>query len=170
MQTRGKYSGISNIGMWTWDVEPDRLYADASLSAMIGMSPEAGASGEPIHCFIQAIELNDQARVETALRKAVDETGSIEEVCRAGKDRYVQVIGRCFRPANSRAVICSGYVLDVTDQVVQDGSLQDVRNHLKLASAGAVHLGLPFLAYMIGMASLEASVTTLTRQAHRKLN
>lgn len=154
-------SNCTIIGTWTWDVVQNRLFADPTLSVLLGLSEEEGASGPPAEAYINAIHEDDRAGLARIIQAAIDTGSPIRHIYRAtclyGQERWLHATGGCFREVKSNLVICSGHVVDITGQMARNETLQDICTHLELAHSGASRLRMPFLAHLIGMALLEAN-------------
>ncbi len=127
-----------SIATWTWDITRDRIVADASLSALFGVSPGEVAGGA-IESYLRAIHPEDRDRVARTFASAV-ETGtryqSEYRIVRPGREtRWVVARGEVECDASGRPVALPGAVVDITDRKVAEESISF------LSRAGAAFVG-----------------------------
>jgi PAS domain S-box-containing protein len=108
------------IGLWDWDVVPDRVVADERFARLYSVDPARAAVGVPIAEFIDGIHPDDRDRVGREVEQALatgDAFASEYRVRRAdGSVHHVLARGRCTYDAAGRPLRFPGVVVDVTDQ------------------------------------------------------
>lgn len=108
------------IGTCVWEIQTDRVVADARFSRLFGVEEGQGAAGVPIQAVFDAIHDEDRARVMRELAAAVESASSYETEYRVtqkdGSVRWVAARGRCQPDASGRAMRCPGTVVDITDR------------------------------------------------------
>jgi PAS domain S-box-containing protein len=117
------------IGTWTWDVQADRFFGDASLAHIFGVAREA-VSGGPLEAIVQAVHPDDRARVSSLVQDVVQSGDRYEADYRVtlpgGSIRWVTARGQVERDATGRAVRFPGVVIDVTDRKIAEAALERV--------------------------------------------
>lgn len=106
----------SEVATWVWDTVENRVYADASLQSLFGVSDE-DARGGPIDHYIASMHPADQDRVQVLIERALRSGELFEAEYRVtrpdGSLRWVKARGRAYRQ-NGRVVRFPGVILDVT--------------------------------------------------------
>jgi len=119
----------SEISTWTWDIQENRVFADANFARMFGVSAE-DASGGPIEHYLRAIHSDDRLRVEAAVTKTVQTPGRAYEI----DYRLVQadgsirwVIGRGLVECDDEGVPSrfTGLVIDITERKRTEEALRE---------------------------------------------
>ena len=118
----------AGIGVWTWDIDADRVVADRRMAVMFGVDPEL-AENAPLSAYLAAIHPDDLAPTEARLQEAVnDGAGAYAATYRvrdtgAGSWRWLLARGQLER--NSQGVTrLRGVVIDVTVQKQAEERLQ----------------------------------------------
>lgn len=62
--------GASEIGTWVWDLERNRLSADANLARLFSLTPEDAAGSPPEH-YMRMIHADDRAGVEAVVSESL---------------------------------------------------------------------------------------------------
>ena len=71
------------VGSWSWDVDGNRVYSDAGVSACFGLTQEDGVRGAPLERYLNAIHednLSPAGSCQEAVRETKDGSRSIEGV------------------------------------------------------------------------------------------
>jgi PAS domain S-box-containing protein len=106
------------IGTWSWDVQADRFYGDASLAKMFAVSP-ADVDGSRLSQILPTIHPDDQDRVTGLIEAALANGDRYEASYRvaqpSGTWRWVTARGLIERDAAGRPVRFPGVVIDVTE-------------------------------------------------------
>lgn len=106
------------IGTWSWDIQSDRFYGDASVARLFNVS-RSDVAGGPIARMIDSLHPDDRSRVEELVDRAVRSAERYEADYRIvqpdGTWRWVTARGQVERDADGKAVRFPGVVIDVTD-------------------------------------------------------
>ncbi|KQZ39643.1 hypothetical protein ASD58_04420 [Duganella sp. Root1480D1] len=117
----------AEIGTWTWDIQPDRVYSDSNLAAMFGVSAEV-ANGGPIDAYYAVLHPDDVGTVRASIGRSLASGEPYREsfrVMRAdGSIRYMQGRGVVATDAEGKPLRMSGAVLDVTRQQLAEEALK----------------------------------------------
>ncbi|MEO5722649.1 MAG: PAS domain-containing protein [Chthoniobacterales bacterium] len=119
----------AEVGTWIYEIEEDRVHADANMAGLFGVS-ESDAAGGPISAYLRAIHPDDLERVSNTIGEVVREgTTYVAEYRLVQKDgslRTVVARGNVERDASGKAVRLPGVVLDISERVraeVERGAL-----------------------------------------------
>ncbi len=109
---------VTEIGTWSWDIENDRVQADANLQRMFSLN-SAEAAGGSLQSYVQAIFPGDRDRVGLAIQHALQSaSGAYEIDYRLGQtDRavtWVTARGKVERNAAGKPMRFPGVVIDIT--------------------------------------------------------
>jgi len=117
----------AEIGTWTWDIQPDRVYADANLAKMFGISAEV-ANGGPIDAYYKVLHPDDVGAVRASIDRSLASGEPYQESFRvmpaAGGLRFMQGRGVVATDVQGMPVRMSGAVLDVTRQRLAEEALK----------------------------------------------
>ena len=118
----------AEIGTWEFDLENDRVWADANLARMFGVhSNDYGHA--PLSSFLKVIHEEDRPAVEQSIRQAVESRDTLETNYRIALQghpiRHVTVRGRIERDATGRAVRLPGVAIDTTAQRIAEQALRE---------------------------------------------
>jgi PAS domain S-box-containing protein len=106
------------IGTWSWDIQADRFYGDASLARMFAVDP-TNVAGGTLARIIEAIHPDDRERVEALVRQAIESGNPYEADYRIaqtdGSWKWVTARGQVESDATGRAGRFPGVVIDVTE-------------------------------------------------------
>ena len=109
------------IGTWVWDVQADRVIADARLARAFSVPPDQAASGLPLAHFVGMIHPDDRVWVGDLIAETVRHGGDFRAEYRlVYADRpahWVQASGRCERDEAGRPLRFPGVLVDVHDRV-----------------------------------------------------
>ena len=110
-------SGV--VGTWVHDHWADRLALSASLAGLLGLDPEAAASGVSLAVFLDRTHPEDRIRIESYLH-AVSETGGTLEAEFRTRDtrkgvRTLLMRGRIDRDPTGRTLQGRGIAIDRTE-------------------------------------------------------
>jgi PAS domain S-box-containing protein len=104
------------VGTWHVDLGTGLDTRDASLNRILGL--EARETTVPVSDFLARVHPEDQARVEAAVARAVQERGAFDEECRIvrpdGTVRWVKDRGTVLLGASGEPVGFTGAVADIT--------------------------------------------------------
>ncbi|SFG87513.1 PAS domain S-box-containing protein [Duganella sp. CF458] len=117
----------AEIGTWTWDIQPDRVHADANLAAMIGVTPEI-ADGGPIDAYYAVVHPEDVDAVRAGIDRSVATSLPYDESFRVrtpgGEVRFMHARGVVTTDEEGKPRRMSGAVVDVTRQQVAEEALR----------------------------------------------
>ena len=116
------------IGAWAWDVQANRMAADARVARAFSLDPARAGPGLPLEDFLGAVAPADRARVAAALAQAARPGGRLDAELRLmqpdGGERWVQALGHCQADAAGRAVRLPGVLVDVHARVLAEAALR----------------------------------------------
>ena len=106
------------IGTWSWDVQADRFYGDASVARIFAVEPQDVAGG-PLSRLVDALHPDDRARVgelvDAALRSGERYEADYRIVQPDGSWRWVTARGKVEYDDAGKPLRFPGVVIDVTD-------------------------------------------------------
>lgn len=116
------------LGLWDWDVEADRVYANAAFARMYGVDPGRARLGAPVGEFLEAVHPDDRAHTRAVIDRAlasgepyvceyriVKPDGAVCWVLAKGRAEFV----------DGRAVRLPGVVIDITERKAAADALRD---------------------------------------------
>ena len=112
------------VGTWVHDHWAGRLALSGTFAGLLGLDPEAAASGVPLEAFLDRTHPDDRTRIESYLH-AVAETGGPMEAefrtrdSRAGV-RTLMMRGRIGRDPAGRTIQGCGIAIDCTEERAVD--------------------------------------------------
>ena len=108
------------IGAWVWDMQAERLYADARFAHLCGLDVAAIRDGLPTSAFVAGVVPDDRLRVKIAVAGIVHGSDTFAKSYRVrgadGLVRWVTARGRVERDAEGSPARFTGLLVDVTDQ------------------------------------------------------
>ena len=164
------------IGTWDWDVQNDRVVADARFARLYGVDPEHAARGAPIEAFFSGMHPGDRERVQASIASALGSGADFYEEYRLvrpdGSERWVAAQGRCMLGAEGKAVRFPGVTFDITSRKKSEArnqALLDLDNRLRsledvadVAFAAAEVLGRTLNVSRAGYGSIDLEAETIT--------
>lgn len=106
------------IGTWSWDIQADRFYGDASFARMFAIDPSAVAGGT-LSSVVESIHPDDRQFVSERVTRAIESGDRYEADYRVaqlgGGWKWVTARGQVVRDANGRAIRFPGVVIDISD-------------------------------------------------------
>ena len=113
-------SAGGGIGAWDWDVQADRLVADASLARMYAVDPGEAAQGAPIAAFLRGVHPQDLPRLSEAIASSLRTGEAFAEDYRVSGGtagmRWIAARGRPHLDPHGRATRFAGVSFDITDR------------------------------------------------------
>ena len=107
------------IVTWTWDIVTNRLFADANLARLFGLTA-SDAQGGLLEKYFESIHPDDRTKVTAALERSVETAEDYKADYRImqpdGSVRWVAARGRAERDEAGRAVRMPGVLVDITDR------------------------------------------------------
>lgn len=152
-------SAAAGLGMWTWDIAGDAIWATRRTRLMLGI---AEAESLDIARFMSALHPDDRAAAQHALEDSLKSDGDYAAEYRValpdGQIRWLGARGRVERDSRGNAVVMRGAVLDTTARHQSEVELAHLRSQLahvgrvstmgQLASALAHELNQPLGAIL----------------------
>jgi PAS domain S-box-containing protein len=118
-RTRAALSAARTVGSWDWDIVADRMTADASFAAFMGIDPERAASGGSAADFLAMVHRDDvagvSAKIAAALSTGEDYVAEYRAVTMTG-ERWIMARGRCVYDAEGKPLRFPGVSFDITDR------------------------------------------------------
>ncbi|RZA35545.1 MAG: PAS domain S-box protein, partial [Lysobacteraceae bacterium] len=116
----------AQVGIWNWNIGENRVYADANLARLFGIS-ERDADGGPIEAFLAAIHPDDAVGVSTHIERALVTGEPFSDSYRVrrgdGGYRHVEARGKVRFGADGQPEWLPGIALDVSAQKEAEAEL-----------------------------------------------
>ena len=110
----------SLLGTWSWDIAVGRVYTDANLAKLFGMSINIANKGLPLEDFIDRIHPDDQRKVQVAIDRTLKTQAPYEAEYRAisfnGDIHWVIARGYVELSKEGKPNFFSGIMFDITDR------------------------------------------------------
>lgn len=107
------------VGMWYWDVQNDRLYADARMAALFNVEPLEAMRGTRCDAYVDGIHPDDREgvarEIERCVRTAIDFHCEYRIVPPSG-ERQISAFAQCHRTEEGSAGHYVGMAFDITKQ------------------------------------------------------
>lgn len=174
-------SAANGVGIWDWDVQNDRLYADSKIAQVYGIDPARAAEGAPLTEYVQKVHLEDRAHVEQAiaqtLRTGAEYSAEYRLMQEDGSVRWVAARGRCILSPDGAPLRFAGVTTDISDRKQIEEALRTTEKLAavgRLASSIAHEINNPLeavtnLLYLIGTTSDEKEWPVYLAQAQKEL-
>ncbi|MFS2151434.1 PAS domain-containing protein [Rhizobium sp. Rhizsp42] len=108
-----------DVGLFTWDIGNDLIYADSALALLFGLDPALTQRGLPIETYLDRVHPSDRPQLAKQITDAIIAEHPTEQRYRVldASDvyRYVRAVGRCFRNDADVPVHYAGIVFPDTD-------------------------------------------------------
>jgi two-component system, LuxR family, sensor kinase FixL len=128
-------SAAANLGMWTWDIGRDTIWATRQARALLGLSDSEELRMENV---AQAIHPDDRGLRRRALEGVLagDDEYEVEYRVPLADDemRWIASRGRVERDVHGKPLIIRGALLDISPRHRIEIELQDMRGQLAHAS------------------------------------
>jgi hypothetical protein len=149
----------ATIGLYTWKVGEDLVYADSLVADLFGLDGDAAKIGLPLERFLQSIHGDDVNRVQAAISAAV-ETGDsygieYRVLSASGHERTIRAMGQCFRNTHGQPSEWAGTILVLDEREIpscEDAVLVDA---CITAYQAAGRAGADFVTYLLSMVLIE---------------
>ncbi len=126
-----------DIGAWDWDIQADKVYADAGYAALHSLSPDYVEAGLPVKSFTAAVHPEDRERIRQISLAAMEKGGDFADEYRLvqsdGSIRWVYTRGSCYLDDGGRPARNTGVVLDITERKAVEAALHAAQADLDLA-------------------------------------
>jgi diguanylate cyclase (GGDEF)-like protein/PAS domain S-box-containing protein len=134
---------IASLGSWDWDIIKGGLHWSDEIYRIFGLSPEGFVA--TYEAFLQVVHPDDRARVQHAVKEAVERAKPYaidHRVVRPdGVERVVQERGEVTFGADGIAVRMVGTVQDITDQKLAELRLHQAAKVFENTSEGVMLTG-----------------------------
>ena len=152
----------SEVGVWDYNVDADRLIWDDRMNALYGL-PQDGGPRTGRH-WNDALHPDDRARAKREFDDAIRHRGryvsQFRVILRDGSERFVRAIGTCYRDIDG-SVCIAGCNWDVTDDVRTNQALERARVEAEARNAELVEA-----TARIEHTSLHDALTTLPNRRY----
>lgn len=109
----------AEIGTWTWDLQEDRIHADANLARLFELSDEDAAGG-PLAAYLAKIHPDDVEAVKNQIAAILESGGTFQQYYRLrradGSVRHIHARGKVRLDAQGRPSRLPGVAFDITEQ------------------------------------------------------
>jgi len=110
---------MADVGLFTWDIGSDKIYADSALARLFGLDPALTQRGLPIETYLDRVHPLDRPRLAKRISDAIIAEHPTEQRYRvldaSAAYRYVRAVGRCFRDDADVPVHYAGIVFPDTN-------------------------------------------------------
>ncbi len=106
------------VGTWVWEVQDDRVHADANFASIFGVVPEIAANGTSVTAFLDGIHSQDREDVVSAIDAVLIAGGPFDCEFRvaAHPERWFAALGHCEVDVHGRPTVFPGIVIDITER------------------------------------------------------
>lgn len=110
----------SIVGTWDWDLQKNRIYADARFCKLFLIDAEDGQEGIDPEVFERSIHADDRERIAKRLKTAIETAGGYAEeyrvINRDGEVRWVFARGNAYHNENGQPLRFPGAAVDITER------------------------------------------------------
>ncbi len=118
-----------HIGTWTVELDTMKTFMDERFARLFGMAGEAARSGPDIHNFINLIHEQDRARVQAAVRSAIESGGAYESEYRvpqpSGAMTWINSKGRVFNDSVTGERRFAGVAINITERKLAEQAVRE---------------------------------------------
>jgi PAS domain S-box-containing protein len=123
------------VGTYDWDVQADRVVADARFAKLYGVDPAQAAAGAPIDEFFRHIHPDDlpgtQAKIDEAMRTGELFSAEYRLLQPDGSAPWVLAEGRCQLGSTGEPLRFSGVTFDITARRSAEDELRRLNTELE---------------------------------------
>jgi hypothetical protein len=127
------------VGVWEWEIEPDRMRVDSTCAALFGIPPAAAETDLPLRCATEAIHPDDFPLFRERITRVIEDGGLFVaeyRVCPQPSElKWVLARGRFEADATGAIVRGRGIVIDITESR-RDGHLDGDSVFMSMAEQG----------------------------------
>lgn len=106
---------IPDVGLFSWDIEENILYADSALAELFGLDPHDAEHGLPIEVYLERVHPEDRPALAKVISQSITEHTNQNERYRVKQtdSNYVNVesFARAFRDRDGNPVRYVGIVV-----------------------------------------------------------
>jgi two-component system sensor kinase FixL len=128
-------SAAADLGMWSWDIVHDSIWATSKARALFGFSESAHIS---FTRFLSALHPEDREAVDRGVQSALAADDGYEAEYRvslpAGQTRWIAARGQFERDTSGKPIIMRGVVLDISARRAMEVEVQELHGQLMHAS------------------------------------
>lgn len=129
------------VGAWEWDMQADKVYADARYAELHNVDPVLAEAGLPVAAFIPALHPDDLDRIRDLARSSAANGEAFSEEYRLvqadGSIRWVYTRGKAYLDADGKPARNTGVIIDITERKQAEADLAAARVDLDLAAQAA---------------------------------
>ena len=117
------------ICSWVLEIPSNRVFADANLARLFGVTPEVAAGGM-LDVFIEAIHPEDRPEVIAEIKRTIEQCGKFASDYRVlagdGEYHWIEARGKIIPDAAGRPALFPGVIVDITPRkLAEDRRRQD---------------------------------------------
>jgi PAS domain S-box-containing protein len=120
--------GSAEVGWWDWEVQSDRVYGNADMARLFGVSEEGLRDGLPREVFFVNIHPGDRGWLRETVQEAVATGAPFRadyRVVRPDGESWVSARGQCLFNDRGEPWRFPGVAIDITDKKVTEQQLRD---------------------------------------------
>jgi PAS domain S-box-containing protein len=169
-------SAANSVGTWDWDVQADKVVADAGFATLYGVDPEHAKAGAPIAEFFSGIHPDDAAALQVAVAQSLASSEPFTAEYRLpqpdGANKWVLAQGRSTLGANGKPARFSGISFDITERknaeirrealVRLTDTIRDIDDANDLTFAASTILGETLQVSRVSYGTIDHDAETLT--------
>ncbi|RUP00538.1 ATP-binding protein [Hyphomicrobium sp.] len=121
------------ITVFETDVQADRAIMLGPLTSAFGVGEIAASKGLQVNAYLPAIHEDDRARVDQAVRQAIETGSNLEEEYRVGPEddlRHVAVRGKVIQGPDGPRLV--GAIIDITQEKSVERELRNQKQALEI--------------------------------------
>jgi PAS domain S-box-containing protein len=108
------------VGIWTWDVQADRITTDEFGARAFGIDPDAAAAGIPLGDYLELVPEADREQIQEQVDTGLEERGEFDIEFRVGtassEERWVQARGEVTYDEDGEPVRVHGALSEITER------------------------------------------------------
>jgi len=128
-------SAAADLGMWTWDIDCDTMWATRRARELFGFSESEPINRARFFCSVHPEDRDATGRaIDLALASDVGYEVEYRVLLPDGKTRWMEARGQIERGGSGKARLLRGVVLDISTRRATELELQQLRSELAHAS------------------------------------
>ncbi|WP_320188408.1 PAS domain-containing protein (plasmid) [Agrobacterium rosae] len=133
-----------NVGIFTWDVQNNRLSGNEFLAEVFGLDAHAVAIGLPVEAYFAAVVDIDRPQVAKSLQETLISNAPCYQEYRVrrtnGSETPITSIGHCFRDVHGEPTSYAGVVFE-SEVATTTAKKFDMHSHCLAAYSLAAEIG-----------------------------